>query len=142
MRANRDIVGLRTSRPKPARAWGVVRTAIAIARRVDDGSCSGPSSSADDLGDRGERQAGVVVQHEDRTVLGREASERALDQVAIENRGRRVSGGRSVDRQQSDPTRPPSLAAGFLVTRVHEQAMEPDVVALRVPQPRDVAPRQ
>ena len=38
-------VGLHAGRPRPARAWGVVRTAVEIARRVDDGRSAGPSSS-------------------------------------------------------------------------------------------------
>ncbi len=34
---NLDIVGLHAGRPRPVRAWGVVRTAVEIARRVVDG---------------------------------------------------------------------------------------------------------
>src|SRR4051794_11655631 len=43
---NRGISnGLHAGRPRPARAWGVVRAAILIARFVEDVRSTGPSSS-------------------------------------------------------------------------------------------------
>ena len=54
---NRDMAGLHAGRPKPARAWGIVRTAVEIARRVDDGSSAGPSSNQEATMTSGSRGA-------------------------------------------------------------------------------------
>ena len=66
----------------------------------------GARRHADDLGDRGQRQADVVVQDEDRAMLRRESEEGALERVPVVDRDGRVGATRSVDRELTDPLAP------------------------------------
>src|SRR5262245_61278886 len=95
---------------------------------------------AEELGDLHEGQPEVVVQDEDRALLDGQASERPLGLVAVGDDGARVRCrwlGRRHDPDLRCPgTRPPRL----VVAGMHEDAMDPRLEALRIPQLRDLAP--
>jgi len=82
----------------------------------------------------------VVVQDDHGAMLGREAPECPIQGIAIVDRDGLVRPGRPVDREGSDVRAPPPVPAELLVTGVHEKSMEPDLEALRISQPRELAP--
>ena len=98
-----EVVRSRSCRP----LLGVVRTVVGVergserARRVMESGAGRPDRDAEDVGDLGERQAVVVLEHEDRALVGRQAAEAAFELVAVGDRPK-SSGPRARDR---DPRR-------------------------------------
>src|SRR4029079_7262977 len=95
---------------------------------------------ADDVGDLGQRESGVVMQDEYRAMLWRQALEGAVEGVPVVDRDCRVGSARSVDRQDPDVGAPAPVAAQLLVTGIDEEPMQPRTEALRVAQPREFTP--
>src|SRR4029079_12533315 len=73
-------------------------------------------------------------------MLRRQAPERPLQGIAVVDRDGRVRTGRPVGREGSDVRGPAPVPAEFLVTGIHEEPMEPDLEALRIAQPWQLAP--
>jgi hypothetical protein len=95
---------------------------------------------ADDVGDLPERQPGVVMQHEDRAVLGRQTPERAIQRVPVVDRDDGVGSTRSVDRQDPDARGPSTMAAQLLVACIDQEPIQPRRETLGVAKPRELAP--
>ena len=92
------------------------------------------------LGDLDQGQSHVVMEDEDCSLLGRQSPEAALELVAIGNRQELVVCRRPVDRQDSDAHRPAAIPARLPITGVDEQAMEPRVEPVSVPQRWQLSP--
>jgi hypothetical protein len=88
----------------------------------------------------GRREPEVVVEHENRPLLGRQPSEAAIDLVAIGQAAGLVGTRRSVDRQHPDVRRPFPGATSFLVAGVDEDPVEPHVESVWVAQTRQLPP--
>ena len=82
----------------------------------------------------------MVVQDDDRPMLRRQAPERSLQGIAIVDGHGLVRATWSVDREDSDVIGPPPQSAKLLVTGVHDEPMEPDLEAIRISQPGELAP--
>ena len=65
-----------------------------------------PGRDAERLGDLDQGQAQVVMEHEDRAVLDRQAAKRAVEGVAVTDRGDAIRPGRPVGGQEPDVGRP------------------------------------
>src|SRR5262245_25751746 len=91
----------------------------------------GPRRDAEHPGRLIEREPDVVVQHQDRPLVDVEASEAALELIAvgeIESKPRVVPSLGFRRREGFDldlEAPPPAAAACFAIARVDEQAMEP-----------------
>ncbi len=57
---------------------------------------------ADDVGDVGELEPGVVVQNEDGSVLRRQTSERTIERVPVVDREHGIDAARSVEGERRD----------------------------------------
>ena len=99
-----------------------------------------PAGISEHLGDLHERQPEVVVQDEDRPLIDREPAERPLQFVAVGDGGRAVRGRRPIDGQDPDVRRPLARPLRFVVAGVDEDAMDPRLEALGLPQVREPAP--
>jgi hypothetical protein len=82
----------------------------------------------------------VVVHHEDRALLDRQASERSIERVAIGNGQDRRRVHRPVDREDTDVGGPLPATPGLGVAGMDEQAADPGVEPIRVAQPRKLTP--
>ena len=102
----------------------------------------GPGRDAEQLGDLDQGQPDVVVQHEDRALLDRQPAESPLQLVAIGQDGAAVRGRWAVERQAADLGGPRSGTSRLVVAGVDEDSMDPGLEALRIPQPRHLAPGQ
>ena len=100
----------------------------------------GPDRHAEDVGDVGQGKPHVVVQDEDRPVLGRQPAERSIEAVAIVHRDGRIGTARSVDRQRRDVGDPSPVSPQLLVTGIDEEAVEPWREAIGITEPRELAP--
>jgi len=92
------------------------------------------------LGNLRQRQAEVVMEDEDRALLRGDAPEGAFELVALDDRHERVRRCGAVHREDANVGRPAAAAPGLPVAGVDEQAMEPGVELLDVPQRRQLAP--
>ncbi len=101
---------------------------------------SGAGGDVEHLADLVRIEAQVVVEHEDRPLLGRQPPEPALDLVAIGERGEVIRRRRSVDRQDPNGRDPGALAARLRIADVDEHSLEPGVEPLRIAEAGQLAP--
>ena len=80
-----------------------------------------------DLPDLVQAQPEVVMEHEDRPLLGRQPPEPALDLVSIREQGELIRSCRSIDRQGPNGGDPGALAARLGVAGVDERPLEPGI---------------
>lgn len=80
------------------------------------------------------------MQDEDSALLDRQPSERPIKGVAIGDREDRLGVYRPVDREKSNVARPLRAAPSFGVAGVDKETTDPGVEAIRVAQPRKLAP--
>ena len=73
-------------------------------------------------------------------MVHREASEAALELVAVDDRAELVARSRLVGRALLDGWHPPGCLAVLGVAGSHQQRVRPGVIAIGVPQPGQVAP--
>ena len=88
----------------------------------------------------GQRHPEVVVQDDDRALLGSEAPERQLEQVAVGDDGCHVGHRRSVDRQQLDLDRPAASTSEDVDAGAEDETAEPGLEAIRIAERRKVPP--
>ena len=106
---------------------------------VQSGS-GGPGWNAEGLGDLGRGVPEVVMQDENRPLLGREPSEPAVQLVPMGDGQELVGGGRSVDRQHPELHRPASLERRVSDADVDEEPAEPRVESVRIAESSQVTP--
>jgi hypothetical protein len=99
---------------------------------VVESGASGPRRDAEDPGDLGRGVAIEVVEHEDRALLRGEATEPAVQLVAIGEGDEGVRRGRSFDRQDAQVRGSPPLPCRVVDAFANEQAMEPGVESIRI----------
>jgi hypothetical protein len=99
-----------------------------------------PEWNAKLRGDLGQRHSHEVVEDDDGAPLGREVTERLIEELALRHVRRRVAGERFGERRHLDLVHPPLPAAGDVEARVGCQAVEPGVEPLRIAQPGKIAP--
>ncbi len=82
----------------------------------------------------------VVVEHEDRPLVGRQPPEPAFEQLPVGHAEQVVGRGRSVDRQHSKVRRPAALARRLGDADVDDEALEPRIEAVRIADAPEVTP--
>ncbi len=87
-----------------------------------------------------QRVAQVVVEDDERPVLGIEAGEGAFHQVPVGEMAGGVAGRGNVDREDVHLDRASAAPAGLVEAGVHEQAVQPRVEPVGVAQAGQVAP--
>ena len=96
---------------------------------------------AEDLGRLAVREAQVVVEHEDRTLIHREAPEAAIELVSQRDGLLAVGQRRGVDRQDRDlAAPPPAIPPRGPVAAPDQHLVQPRIEAVRVAQAADVQP--
>ena len=88
----------------------------------------------------GKRQAQVVVEDDDRSMLGIEAADAALEVITIGRRGLTVTDRMGHDLRELDLDPAPLDGPKLVAARVQEQPVEPGLEAVRIPQGRQVPP--
>jgi hypothetical protein len=81
-----------------------------------------------------------VMQDDDGPMLGREGPEGSLQGIAVVDGHGLVPCRRPVDRQRPDVGAPPAVPPELLVAGIDHEAMKPDLEALGVAEPRELAP--
>ena len=95
---------------------------------------------AEDLGRLVEAESEVVVEHEDRPLVGVEAAEAALELIAVGETEARVGFG-TFKRPDVDLDAPPPLGSTrFAIAGVDQQSVEPGVEAVGIAQAGDMRP--
>ena len=118
---------------------GVDRRAHQRERPVVAG-LGGPDRDPEGRGHVGQRHPEVVVQDDDRALLGSEPPERQVEQVAIGDERRHVGDRRSVERQQLDLDRSPPATSQDVDAGADDEAAEPGFEAIRIAKRREVPP--
>ena len=108
---------------------GVVKSRAHSARR-----------SAERVGDLGEAVARVVVEHEDRSFVGRQPPEATLQLVTLSDPEQVVRRGRPVDRQHAKVGRPATLARRMRDADIRDDTIDPPIEPIRIAEPTKVAP--
>src|SRR6185436_19159287 len=85
-------------------------------------------------------QAYVVMQYKDRALFDRQASERPVERVTVDNADEGVGSRRPVDRQDPHVCCPCPATPGLGVAGMDEQAPDPGLEAVRVAECRKLAP--
>ena len=109
-------------------------------RGVVEPRLDGPEGHAELGGNLGERQAEVVVEDEDRALLQRQPPESALHRVTLEDGAVVVASRRLIGWEQSNVGRPVATALGLSVACVDEEAPQPGVEAIDIPELRQLPP--
>jgi len=107
---------------------------------VMESRAGGAGWDAERVGDLGWGIARVVVEHEDRPLLGRQASESPFELIPIGDPEEFVGCRRSVDRQDPQIGHATTLTRRLGDTDVHEQAMQPRVEPVRIAESSQIAP--
>ena len=115
---------------RPHRSMGVMKS-----------GAGGPRRDPERVGDLGGRVPLVVVEHEDRTLFGRQAAKPAFELVPVGDAQDVVRCSRTIDREQSQVGDPPPLAHRLADAFTDDQTMQPDVEPIRITQVPQVAPR-
>jgi hypothetical protein len=92
------------------------------------------------LGDLGRRVPEVVMQNEDRPLLGRQPSEPAFEQVPIGHGYEVIRSGRSVDRQHPEMGGSATLARRLVDALMDKEPAEPSVEPVRIAEAPKVTP--
>ena len=94
----------------------------------------------EDLGHLDERVARVVVQHEDRSFVGRQPAEATLQLVSITDSEQVVGCGRSIDRQHPQVHGAATLARRLGDADIGDDPVHPRVEAVRIAERPEVTP--
>jgi hypothetical protein len=92
------------------------------------------------VGDLWLTPAQVVVEHDDRPLVGRKTPEAAIEAIPIGDRGHRVRWSGDLDREHPDLGGPAPASIGLDVARPHEDAGQPRLEPIGVTQGWEVAP--
>jgi len=98
--------------------------------------------NAELVGDLRQAEPEVVVEDDNRPLLGREPPEATFELIAIDDRDGGVRHRRSVDRKDPNGGRPAAATPDLAVTRVDEEPVQPRVEPLGIAKSRQLAPRQ
>jgi hypothetical protein len=100
----------------------------------------GANRDVERLGHRRDRHSDVVMEHEDRPLLGAEAAEATLELVTLRDERRGVADGRIDQRRKLDLDGPSPSTAQDIEAGVDRQSVKPDIEPIVVAQTRQVAP--
>ena len=142
-RSNRSFALMRSALREPASGCSSPAsssvTRIARKRPVQPG-LHGSEGDPQRDGDVGQRHPEVVVQDHDGAPLRRQLAQRAVDELALGNVGRRIANGRHGQGRELDFDGTTAAASRRVETGIHGEAMEPGVEPVRVAQPGQVLP--
>ena len=95
---------------------------------------------AERLGDLGWLEPEVVMEHEDRPLVGRQPPEPTFEEVPVGHAEQFVGSGRSIDRQHPEVRGSATLARRLGDADVDEEALEPRIEAVRIAESPQVTP--
>ena len=99
-----------------------------------------PRGDAERLGDLGGAVAHVVLEHEDRPLLGRQPAEATFELVPVGQSEEIIWRGRSVDRQDAQIRRSATFTRRLFDADVNEDSMQPCVETVRIAEPTQITP--
>jgi hypothetical protein len=100
----------------------------------------GPQRDAERARDIGQRHSEEVVHHDDGPRFGVEVTQRLVQDIAVDDRGREVADDRIVDRGQFDFDRPVTATTQDIDAGVDDKLAEPGVESLGIAKPAQVTP--